>query len=207
MSLFYPNDSKLDLMGYADTSYLSNPHNGRSLDLMGYADTGSLSNPHNGQSLDLMGYADTGYLSDPHICSHVVAQKFHGDETSRECVWLRSIIQHVRQTCGLSLKNMKPTTIYEDNSACISQLKEGCIKGDITKHILPKLFFTHDLQRNGDVKIQNICSCENLADLFTKSLSRRTFEQLVHKIELHVDDVSLQEGKGKEIKDVKNNII
>ena len=35
-------------------------------------------------------------------------------EASRECVWLRSIIQHVRQTCGLSLGKMKPTTIYED---------------------------------------------------------------------------------------------
>jgi len=30
MSLFYPNDSKSDLMGYADASYLSDPHNGRS---------------------------------------------------------------------------------------------------------------------------------------------------------------------------------
>ena len=45
-------------------------------------------------------------------------------EASRECVWLRSIIQHVRQTCGLSLGKMKPTTIYKDNSACIAQLKE-----------------------------------------------------------------------------------
>jgi len=55
---------------------------------------------------------------------------------------------------------------------------------------------THDLQRNGDVEIQKIRSCENLADLFTKSLSRRTFEQLVHKIRLcHLDDVSLHEGE------------
>ena len=30
MGLFYPNDSKLDLMGYANVGYLSDPHNGRS---------------------------------------------------------------------------------------------------------------------------------------------------------------------------------
>ena len=30
MGLFYPNDSKLDLMGYANAGYLSDPHNGRS---------------------------------------------------------------------------------------------------------------------------------------------------------------------------------
>jgi len=91
---------------------------------------------------------------------------------------------------------MKSTTIYEDNSACISQLKEGYIKGDRTKHILPKKKFTHDLQRNGDIEIQKIRSCENLVDLFTKSLPRRTFEQLVHKIGLrHLKDVSLHEGE------------
>jgi len=33
-------------------------------------------------------------------------------EASRECIWLRSIIQHVRQTCGLSSEKMKSTNIY-----------------------------------------------------------------------------------------------
>jgi hypothetical protein len=39
------------------------------------------------------------------------------------------------------------TVIYEDNTACIAQLKEGYIKGDRTKHISPKFFFTHDLKK------------------------------------------------------------
>jgi len=56
---------------------------------------------------------------------------------------------------------MKSTTIYEDNSACIAQLEEEYIKGDRIKHILPKFFFTHDLQRNGDIEIQKVHSCEN----------------------------------------------
>jgi len=117
-------------------------------------------------------------------------------EASCVYVWLRSIIQHVRQICGLSSGKMKSTTIYEDNNACIAQLKEEYIKGDRTKNILPKFFFTHDLQRNGDVEIQKVRSCENLADLFTKSLPRRTFKQLVQKIGLcHLNDVSLHEGE------------
>ena len=91
---------------------------------------------------------------------------------------------------------MKSTTIYEDNSACIVQLKEEYIKGDKIKHILPKFFFTHDLQGNGDVEIQKVRSCENLVDLFTTSLPRKTFEQLVHKIRLcHLNDVNLHEGE------------
>jgi len=30
MGLFYPNDSKSDLMDYANAGYLSDPHNGQS---------------------------------------------------------------------------------------------------------------------------------------------------------------------------------
>jgi len=46
----------------------------------------------------------------------------------------------MRQTCGLSSGKMKSTTIYEDNSTCIAQLKKWYIKRDKTNHILPKLF-------------------------------------------------------------------
>ena len=96
-------------------------------------------------------------------------------EASRECVWLRSLIQHIQNTCGLSSGKINATNIYEDNTACITQLKDGYIKGDRTKHISPKLFFTHDLQKNCDINIQQIRSCDNLADLFTKSLLSTTF--------------------------------
>ena len=49
------------------------------------------------------------------------------------------------------------------------------IKGDVTKHISPKLFFTHDLQKTGDISIQQIRSSDNLADLFMKALPTATF--------------------------------
>lgn len=88
-------------------------------------------------------------------------------------------------TCGLSSKKLNTTTVYEDNIACIAQSKDDYIKGDRTKHISPKSLFTHDLQNSGDINIQQICSCDNLADLFTKSLPSRTFNQLVQKIGLH----------------------
>ena len=46
----------------------------------------------------------------------------------------------------------------------------------------PKLFFTYDLEENGDICIQKIQSSENPADLFTKALSTSTFEKFVRKI-------------------------
>ena len=44
-------------------------------------------------------------------------------EADHECVWLRSIIQHIQKTCGLfSIKDFL-TLLYEDNAACIAQVK------------------------------------------------------------------------------------
>ena len=103
-------------------------------------------------------------------------------EASRECFWLRSVIHHIREMCGLPSTTSIPTTIHEDNAACIAQLKGDFIKGDRTKHILPKFFFTHELQQNGDISVQQVRSSDNLADLFTKSLPTATFERLRSKI-------------------------
>ena len=72
--------------------------------------------------------------------------------------------------------------MYEDNAACIAQLRGGYIKGDRTKHISPKFFFTHDLQQNGEIEVQQIHSSDNLVDLFTKALPTSTFEKLRYKI-------------------------
>ena len=93
------------------------------------------------------------------------------------------MIQHIREDCGLSGKKA-PTILYEDNATCIAQLKEGYIKGDRTKHISPKFFFTHELQKNGDINVLQIRSSENLADLFTKALPTATFKKLIHLIGL-----------------------
>ena len=75
-----------------------------------------------------------------------------------------------------------PTVMYEDNAACISQLKDGYIKGDRTKHILPKFFYAHELQKVGEVQVVQVRSNDNSADLFTKSLPTCTFRKLTHQI-------------------------
>jgi len=92
------------------------------------------------------------------------------------------MIQHIQEECGLESIKGSPTVLYEDNAACIAQIKEGYIKGDRTKHISPKFFSTHDLQKNGLIDVCQIRSSDNLADLFTKSLPRKVFEQLSQKI-------------------------
>ncbi|XP_069145705.1 secreted RxLR effector protein 161-like [Solanum lycopersicum] len=131
MSLFYSVNWSSNLVGYADLGYLSDPHKARSQ--TGY--------------VFICGGTAISWRSTKH--SIVTASSNHAEiivihEASRECVWLRSMIHLIREKCG---------TLHEDNAACISQLKGGFIKGDRTKHMSPKLFYTHELQKNGDINV------------------------------------------------------
>jgi hypothetical protein len=58
-------------------------------------------------------------------------------------------------------------------------MQSGYVKSNITKHIIHKLFYPHELQVNGDISILQIRSCDNSADLFTKYLSYCTFSKCV----------------------------
>ena len=114
-------------------------------------------------------------------------------EASRECIWLRSMIHHIQESCGLSFIKDKPTILFEDNAACIAQIKGGYIKGDRTKHISPKIFYAHELQKNGEIDVQQIRSSDNLTDLFTKALPTSTFKKLIYKVGMRkVKDVDMR---------------
>ncbi|KAI3506493.1 hypothetical protein L1887_28854 [Cichorium endivia] len=123
-------------------------------------------------AVNLLARFNAGYLSDPHKSRSQTGYVFMNgstaiswrsqkqtlvatssnhaevialDEASRECSWLRSMTQVILTSCGLD-KDKAPTLIYEDNAACVSQMKEGYIKSDRTKHIPPKFFeYTQEL--------------------------------------------------------------
>jgi hypothetical protein len=77
--------------------------------------------------------------------------------------------------CGVNQKKSDSVV----NAACIAQIiKKRYIKGNRIKHISPKFFSTHDLQKNCLIDVCQNKSSDNLTDLFTKSLSKKVFEQL-----------------------------
>ena len=169
MGLFYSKAMEPQLLGYADAGYLSNPHKVRSQ--TGYIFT----------------YGNTAIFWRSVKQTMVATSSNHPKilamhESSKECVWLRSMIQHIRESCGLSSIKNNPIAVYEDNAACIEQIKGGYIKGDRTKHISPKFFYTHELQKDGEIDVQQIRSNDNLADLFTKALPSATFKKLVRQV-------------------------
>ena len=155
--------------------------------LQGTKDLGLFFQFQKNQDSDMIGYADAGYLSDPHnarsqsgfVFLHggtaiswksskqtlVATSTNHSEiislfEAPCECVWLRRMINHIQQSCGMgSIKS--PTIIYEDNAACVAQMQIGYIKSNITKHISPKWVFPHNLQESGEISILQVKSCDN----------------------------------------------
>ncbi|KAG7559470.1 Reverse transcriptase RNA-dependent DNA polymerase [Arabidopsis thaliana x Arabidopsis arenosa] len=168
LGLFYTNHNKDGLVGFADAGYLSDPHTAKSQ--TGYVFT------HGGTAISWRSMKQTITTTSS---NHAELLAIH--EASRECVWLRSMTQHIRSDCGMD-EDKEPTVLYEDNAACIAQLKEGYIKGDRTKHILPKFFSTSDWQKDGTISVQQVRSSENSADLFTKSLPASTLRKLIQQI-------------------------
>ncbi|XP_048635046.1 secreted RxLR effector protein 161-like [Brassica napus] len=111
-------------------------------------------------------------------------------EACRECVWLQSMNHHIQESSGI-VNEKKPTKIFEHNSACVAQLKESYIKSDRTKHIPPRFFsYIRELEKNKEVDIEYVQSCENRADLFTKALPTTTFRKDVYGIGMrHLRDL------------------
>ncbi|XP_059663813.1 secreted RxLR effector protein 161-like [Cornus florida] len=145
MGLLYSKAPNSQLIGYADAGYLSDPH--KAYSQTGYVFTCG------GTAISWQSMKQTVIATSS---NHSEILAIH--ETSRECFWLRSMIQHIRTTCGLSSIKESLTVLYEDNEECIAQMKEGYIKSDKTKYILPKFFYAHECQKNGDIDIQKIRS-------------------------------------------------
>ena len=180
MGLFYSNKSKEKLLEYADARYLSDPHKARS-------QTRNVFN-YNGTTISWRSVNQTMAATSS---NHSEIITIH--EASRECIWIRSMIHYIQESCGFSFVKDKPTILFENNTVCIAQIKGGYIKEYRTKHISPKFFYTHELQKNGEIDVQQIRSSDNLAYLFTKALPTSMFKKLIYKVGMRkVKDVDMR---------------
>ena len=88
MGLFYSKESKQQLLGYADAGYLSDPHKAQS-------QTGYVFSCN--RAAISWKYVKQTMVATSSNHSEILA--LH--EANRECIWLRSIIQHIQESCGL----------------------------------------------------------------------------------------------------------
>jgi len=134
LGLYYPRHSEFGLVGFTDAGYLLDPHKYRSQ--TGYVFT-------IGRTTILWRYQKHTIVVTSSNYTEIIA--LH--EACRECVWLRSMTNHIQEASGLIIKK-EPTRLYEDNVACVAQIKKGYIKSDRIKHIPPRFFsYTQELEK------------------------------------------------------------
>ena len=84
----------------------------------------------------------------------------------------------------MEIAQIGPTTLFCDNKAAIAIMKNPVLY-DRTKHFKIKFHAIRQLQQEGEVEIEFCSTKDQLADIFTKSLSRKRFEQLRELLGMH----------------------
>ena len=93
-------------------------------------------------------------------------------EAAKESVWLRKFCTDLE----IVLRMNEAITLYCDNSGAVANSKEprSHKRG---KHIERKYHLIREIVHRGDVNVMKIASENNLADPFTKTLAKKTFNR------------------------------
>ena len=119
---------------------------------------------------------------------------------AKEAVWLRLLAEE------LGFEPNEPTTLLEDNNACIAQT-ENPLHHKRTKHIDISFHYTREQVKRKALKLERVDTANQLADMMTKPLDRTTFERLLGMLgmkdtQLFVDKTEVtivSRGSGEEI--------
>ena len=106
--------------------------------------------------------------------STMEAEYIAASEAAKEAVWLKNFLLDL-EVVPLTQSTI---TLYCDNSGAVANSKEprSHKRG---KHIERKYHLIREIVGRGDVKVSQIASNDNLADLVIKSLTQKTFDHHV----------------------------
>ena len=85
-----------------------------------------------------------------------------------ESLWIKGILYDMN-----IMASNEPITIYEDNAGCIGMTRN--LESKRSKHIDVKHNFIRDHLIKGNLKIQQIPTSKQIADIFTKALDWNSF--------------------------------
>ena len=88
---------------------------------------------------------------------------------SVECVWLRRLM------ADLDVGQDSPTTIFTDSQSALAVARNPIFHAR-TKHIEVHYHYVRERLSAGEISLAYVPTQDNLADLFTKALSREKFE-------------------------------
>lgn len=101
-------------------------------------------------------------------------------EAAKELVWIKRILDECKES-NIILQDIPENILMVDNQASIDFVKSP-IENYRTKHIDVKLFFVRDLVYKNMFDLQHVQSKSNLADVFTKPLTKIELQRFKDEI-------------------------
>jgi hypothetical protein len=151
-----------DLIGYCDADYAGDRQTRRSVTAFVFKiNGGAISWASKLQPTVALSTAEAEYMS---LCAG-----------TQEAIHLRRLLG------DMGFRQSKPTTILEDNQACIAMSKHS---GDHsrTKHIDVKYHFVREKVASGEIAVTYVPSEHQLADLLTKPLDKTKIQYLRQRV-------------------------
>jgi hypothetical protein len=119
------------------------------------------------------GRALVSWKSKLHACvclSTAEAEYIGATEATKETMWLRFLL------ADIGLKQLQPTTLFEDNAACLRMAANKLVSAR-NKHLELKMHYVRERVSAGDVRLEYISTHLQRADILTKNLPRPAFER------------------------------
>ncbi|XP_070032766.1 secreted RxLR effector protein 161-like [Nicotiana tomentosiformis] len=113
--------------------------------------------------------------------STMEAEYVTASEATKEAVWLRNFLKELNVVFSVQA----PIVLYYDNSGAVANSKEPR-SHKRSKHIERKYHLIWDITQRGDARVLKIALEDNLADLFTKSLTQKIFDKHVEEVGIRV---------------------
>ena len=127
--------------------------------------------------------------------SSTEAEYMAGTEATKETIWLKSLMDVLFKDPGIPW----PITLYGDNQGCLSLAKNPVFHSR-TKHIKLRYRFITQAVQEGTIRVKHVPTKDELADGFTKPLSKEQHWNHMGRLGLKLGRMSGEREKGEEKK-------
>jgi hypothetical protein len=161
--LWYPKGSTFDLIGYSDADYagckIDRKSTSGTCQFLGRSLVSWASKKQNSVALSTV---DAEYIAVGHCCAQLL--------------WMRQTLKDY----GYKLSKV-PLIVYNESAI---RMADNPVEHSRTKHIDIRYHFLRDHQQKGDIKFDYVSTHNQLADIFTKPLDKKTFSKLRNELNI-----------------------